>query len=608
MACRILMPIFEDYGGVWAKAVEDIATVLNSDLPPEVQLRRVMEFGFFSQFTSNPLPAFNEGVVCWLEGHLVARWGISLQDIPAELNELDVVPQATQIRKYERLFSPDLLRYVDYSMQMTRAWPVGPERAEVLEIGSGYGGLARTLRCLRPNTRIWLADIPESLRCAEIYLQKAFPHLRIAWLDAQGNGADADFVLVPAGEAASLLPGRRFDLAINVWSFGEMPNQFVNTWLGLIQEACQIDWLFTINSFMAPVTPAAQARTQTGAWLPGLDAGWAVEDFEINPAVHRCPLMRNFPKGIALLLRRVYDDSAVARLRDEAAAEAAKVLNEDWVAIAAERSTASSPGRPERMLDGAIAGCCPTNISSKRLLALTDYVGHFDIDAGVLGPFFRLWNDWRMNRNPRTGALLVAYLAMVGKTNLDHRCTKEELLLLEHLPRLPLHKEYAAFMQAEDVGSVLHHGKLLTAQEACDLALEFKKASHFSQAEELWLSVAAAHPNHGDCWFQLSLLAEQQSQFCLAAVYSAHAVHLGCHAQAENALRMRDTFVDSRKSIFSRLKSFNEKADPAVALCHRYFAGDTRLAFIELAKALRVEGKESHGAALEQAALCYDLS
>jgi len=612
------------YGSVWTNPTAKIAAILSGVTSNREKLCEIMGLGVFSQFASYRSPAFNELLVRWLTDFLEREYGFQISDLPASLHEVGPTPEATVVKSTHGTLSPDLLRHVAYVLFLRKWWTLQSDPAEILEIGSGYGGLARTLKCFHPAARFWLVDIPEALRCAEIYLRDTCPEARIAWLDADAGipPPDSDFLLIPAADADCLIAGRRFDLAINVWSFGEMPNRYVDTYLRLLQRDCQVAWLLTVNSFMAPVTPASVDRTEVGDWLLGLDERWDIEHFEIEPAVHRCPLIRNFPKGIGLLARRISDEREISRQRQAAADELASTLLEDWAWLAASEGSAAKSGRPETAIDVSTAGSDRQPVSSRQLATLTDYIGHFTIEAGIDGPFFRLWNDYRMNRSERSGALLVAYLAMVGKTDLERRCTKEELLLLKRLPQLPLHQEYAAFGAAIERGRIEHIGTWLTAQEACDRALEHKKAGEFDAAEVLWTKVAAAYPAHGDCWFQLALLFELRCAWPWAAVFAAHSVRLGCDYYVEGAERLRTAFAASlpetkpqasllsrwlprRKPLQGPVTATTDAIASEVGYCQQYFAGNARPALVGLAQVRRDAGDEVSAQALDQAAARY---
>jgi hypothetical protein len=592
------------YGSVWDAPATNMNSLLSLGDAPGKTLEQILKLGYFSQFTSYPSALFNKRLVDWLEQFLLNQYGIQLSNLPSDLVELDIVPAASVVCKFGRMFSPDLLRYVSYVMLLRQVLPqAGDEITDILEIGSGYGGLARTLKCFYPRTRIWLTDIPESLRCAEIYLSKAFPEARIVWLDSTVTSTVpvADFYLVPVDEAPRLLAGKKFGLGINVWSFGEMSNGYVESWLRLLQQDCLVDWLFTINSFMAPVTPTSKARVEVGDWLFTLDERWAIEYFEIDPFIHRCPLIRNFPKGIGLIARRLFDNTEITHQRESAAQVKKRVLVEDWVGIATSGSEEDKPDHTEIINTQTESDFDEKAISSQKLCAHTDYIGHFNIEAGKDGAFFRLWNDYRMSRSEFSGALLVAFLSMIGKSDLNRRCTKEELLLLKRLAELPLHKEYAVFDISINTGEISYNGEWLTDQKACDLAVKYKQAGKFDMAEDLWTKVAAAYPLHGDCWFQLALLSVQRGDVHWAAVFAAHSVYLGCDYYAEDADQMKTSFLDGLQVNVIKGESVRD-------FCRQYFEVDAGKAMAMLAQWQRTCGKLVVEQALENAKEAYRSS
>lgn len=616
---------FNSYGNVWQSASLNMADLLASEQADAVKLRRILELGYFSQFTSYPDSRFNDALVTWLDEYLTRNFNFEIGNLPENLFELDIVPVSTIVDRGGRKLSPDLLRYVIYVKQLNKVWSsCSHKKINVLEIGAGYGGLARTLHCFQPGTKFWLTDIPESLRCAEIYLRTAFPDAKITWGQSGDSNfeQDADFCLVPLEDAQQVLCGKHFDLAINIWSFGEMSNTFVKFWLTLLQKDCDVDWLFTINSFMAPVTPESFERTKIGDWLFGLDDHWMIDTFEIDPMVHRCPLIINFPKGIGVLAKRITDESSLKLMKGEAALEANKVMLEDWVRIAMDDCVTMSPDRPERMFNLSEINLNASLVSSRRLLSLTDYVGHFNISSDKEGSFFRLWNNYRMNNSEKSAAFLIAYLAMVNKTNLEHRCTKEELLILKRLSLLPLHLEYITFNAELNKSKILHNDAWLTSQEACDLALEFKKNYNYEAAETLWIKVAAVNPSHGDCWCQIGLLNELKGCLGLAAVCAAHSVRLGCDYYSQAAASLKKSFERSiavtPKSVTSYLfglLSGNNINGPIVpadvaisavdSLCIEYLAGYEMKSLEGLSQFYSDHSNDSMAQAFKHAAIYY---
>lgn len=102
----------------------------------------------------------------------------------------------------------------------------GNPRPRILEIGSGYGGLAYYIKKLLPQARYHCLDIPESLLFASIYLGTLFPgDNAIATQDKLGALAKdtAGFTFVPNYFCDELVAtGQKFDLVINTLSMSEM--------------------------------------------------------------------------------------------------------------------------------------------------------------------------------------------------------------------------------------------------------------------------------------------------------------------------------------------------------------------------------------------------
>ncbi len=79
---------------------------------------------------------------------------------------------------------------------------------QILELGSGYGGMARVLSTYKPDAKFTLIDLPESLFFAYIYLKVHFPEKRVVYVSSEDeifdNVKTADFLLVPSVLAESL--------------------------------------------------------------------------------------------------------------------------------------------------------------------------------------------------------------------------------------------------------------------------------------------------------------------------------------------------------------------------------------------------------------------
>ena len=110
--------------------------------------------------------------------------------------------------------SLDTPRHDHYAVQIMRYLPDG---GTLLEIGGGYGGVARQLYARGSAVRVVLCDLPETLYLAWYYLSET-TGLRIAWWD---DDLSADLVLVPDFDLRAW--GGRPDMVFAAHSLSEMP-------------------------------------------------------------------------------------------------------------------------------------------------------------------------------------------------------------------------------------------------------------------------------------------------------------------------------------------------------------------------------------------------
>ena len=106
----------------------------------------------------------------------------------------------------------------------------------VLEIGGGYGRDAFVVMKLNPHIQYTLVDIPPALWIAQRYLSSVFPerkvfHVRDFQTYAEvADEMDAASIVFLLPHQMDLLPGRRFDLSLNISSFGEMQPEQIGTY------------------------------------------------------------------------------------------------------------------------------------------------------------------------------------------------------------------------------------------------------------------------------------------------------------------------------------------------------------------------------------------
>ncbi len=132
-----------------------------------------------------------------------------------------------------RLLTEPVLRHGFYLGRLLRHLPAQFwDGGSVLEIGAGYGGLARVLKSHAPALRITLVDLPERLALQAYFLCQAFPQATVEVVDGAWSWGQStpDFVLVPTWEVPAI-PDAAIGLVINTHSLQEMTAAQVSYYL-----------------------------------------------------------------------------------------------------------------------------------------------------------------------------------------------------------------------------------------------------------------------------------------------------------------------------------------------------------------------------------------
>jgi putative sugar O-methyltransferase len=169
-------------------------------------------------------------------------------------------------------------------LAITRNLCANPSR--VLEIGGGYGALARLFKLEHPHIHYAITDIPESLFFAEIFLKINFPNCKTRYVlrpNESINDDTCDFLLVPVQLSATLL-NKPFDVAINTGSLQEMPDCTVDYWMDFIQTDA-IDAFYSLNYFLNPLAMQISNAEVSNFLCPKLDPYWRILRWETNPPV-----------------------------------------------------------------------------------------------------------------------------------------------------------------------------------------------------------------------------------------------------------------------------------------------------------------------------------
>jgi putative sugar O-methyltransferase len=117
-------------------------------------------------------------------------------------------------------------------------------RPVILEIGGGYGGLARQVLRLIPGVRYLGLDLPENTIIQSWYLTRSLPHLRIG-VNEIDREEHSDALLLP-NWALPELRLSRLDVVVNVHSFGEMSRSTLNAYFAEIMRL-RPEWIYHEN-------------------------------------------------------------------------------------------------------------------------------------------------------------------------------------------------------------------------------------------------------------------------------------------------------------------------------------------------------------------------
>lgn len=510
-----------DAGPIWAPAVRRLDDMIGLGGDDAARFDAALREGFFSQYTRYADPDFVASVVDWQLSEL-ERQGVAIASQPASIEESPIIPDRLCLQRSGRRVSADFLRNLAYVHELLAGRTLrAPLRA--LEIGGGYGAFARLLKLFCPSMTVFMVDLQPMLRCAEYFLRRSFPDAKILAVEVGAELPDAvlagdkpghDFVLVPV-ESAHAIVGAYFSLAVNIWSFGEMPDAYIGQWFDLIQNRNSVDVLFTINAFLHPVERGQAHLLTVGNWLPRLDPRWHVERLEADVAIHRCPYILDFPSGLLVLAKRL-DPKEQARERETIAAAFERVLKADWIAEAF----------------GDAMDRTPEKLAIERPMDRSRYIAIHSLARIEDGTFLALWNTCRTTGSPLAAALLVVYCRLLCRLGADfEKATREELFYIRQVRHLPLAENYRSFLrdgvvsEAEEPAIEIEAtGELLSLQEASDRATAARSRLALDDAESLLAQIVERVPAYADAWFQLGQLASAKGAHERALLFLGLAV------------------------------------------------------------------------------------
>ncbi|MCE7997272.1 MAG: putative sugar O-methyltransferase [Rhodobiaceae bacterium] len=202
-----------------------------------------------------------------------------------------------------------------------------PKPDVILELGGGYGAPARlwlTNKIAQPKCYI-IADIPESLFFAEVFLRTTFGTEAVHYVE---DGAPIDkqmldrfrVILCPIPHLASLekLP---VDLIVNTGSLQEMSEEWIAYYMEWLDRQ-RATYFYSLNYAAQPLNYLAES---INLWSPRPSPQWQAKLLRMNPAFIRMQADRNF-------LESVYA-KVPAALSEEAAHQRLDILEEQALTV-----------------------------------------------------------------------------------------------------------------------------------------------------------------------------------------------------------------------------------------------------------------------------------
>jgi len=367
---------------LWGEQNHDVSTTIIREAADTLDLiGRMQRTALFGVNSDNE---FRKAAIEWL----VTKYescGIELESLPAEVEESEYSCPDISTHRAGRRLSVDFLRTLAVAHDIRRYIQQSRPPLRVMELGSGLGHLARTLRLTGVSKSHILLDLPESLIFSCAFLTTTFPEASVAFITdsaqaARIRPAEYDFVFVPSCFAESM-DFTGVDLFVNTCSLGEMNNQTIRYWMDFVQRRTPVKYLFTQNRFLNTIDPGTHAwRWDENECSVHYDSSWTILKWDLESPWYQCPY-------IAPLSARSVDIAASREipqdprtLPERSARLLGQVKQEDWFRLA---------DTPPDM-----------TVRQNRLVT----------DVTMTGALFKLWESIRLCPSTDAVSVLLRYL------------------------------------------------------------------------------------------------------------------------------------------------------------------------------------------------------
>lgn len=207
--------------------------------------------------------------IAWLERNTMEAWRAMKSKIDSNLTWL--VVDGPKGNPYRFEFDGLAMTYasIEYAYMASQLFAYAAPFRRVVEIGGGYGGLARAVMLAWPNTHYTIVDLPEVSQVSKYFLAD------YAYDESGCHGVDWIDV-----DATMFLKDPRLegpvDLFINTRSFGEMEIDQVTTYCNLIERSIRpAGHFYCVNRIAKLVRFCDYPIPET--WAKPLDDSWPLQ-------------------------------------------------------------------------------------------------------------------------------------------------------------------------------------------------------------------------------------------------------------------------------------------------------------------------------------------
>ena len=377
-------PLTELWG---AQNMKILLNIIHGDSDLVAKINAVQETFLFSVSTSDK--EVKEWVIDWYIDYLLSK-DVSLKSLDPSIQESAYSNPQNGVLREGRLLTPDFLRTAVLCLEIQKYCGLPDRKFNVLEIGAGYGGLARSLKLFQPGISYVLIDIPESLYFSSAFLRLNFPSARFCYVTDPScldqSISEFDFVFVPTIFAEALI-GEKFTLFCNTASLGEMKNSVIRFWMDFVQNKVEVKYFFGLNRFLNTIHPPnhpehEKFRLDENCCSVSFDEAWRILQWELEPSFMRCPYLETeVSRNLEIVAERLPKESVDPGENQTLSRKLAeKVAKQDWFVYADADNTM-------KLRDNILAP-----------------------DLTMQGTLFALWESIRLHPNPVNLAMMLKYL------------------------------------------------------------------------------------------------------------------------------------------------------------------------------------------------------